>query len=424
MNSKATSVTRIQLIDNRNGYNFLLNEGSTVIGREADSDIQLDNSSISRQHCRIDCSSGSIIVRDLGSTNGTYINGEATSRVLCDVGDELRIGDFRFRIEVATEDQVVAMAAALELDEDDDEAADLMAGLDLDQLESIDGSETNSPDLLSGLGLEQLDSVVEPAPADEDDVLAEFGLEGLETAVPESRTTPGRPKRLKRENGSQVRRRPEQTGLALRPPTDEKDVEPVPPEPASKEAAPTPAAPATQPKPGIKKPKRTKEPRDWSQVKKFLEERTFMALTLIACVLLAAIFIVPWASFFRTSDSQLVAFYESALQQIEENRGADGTTWREFSERLGNENWAYVTELSSASGLSLTAKQLLRAGRDDLPKILKESRTQKSSIEELFANRVKAARDALEGKESVATNAGMTEAEALEDPEDSMFGTD
>jgi len=70
-----------------------------LIGRETDCNLRPDNELISRHHCVLRRDAYGLRVRDLGSKNGTFVNGEKTRGdvVLCD-GDELRVGDMAFHI--------------------------------------------------------------------------------------------------------------------------------------------------------------------------------------------------------------------------------------------------------------------------------------------------------------------------------------
>jgi len=67
-------------------------EGANVIGRAADAAIQIDSPGISRYHARILVTPESVTLEDLGSKNGSYVNGAlVTTRRLAD-GDEIRLG--------------------------------------------------------------------------------------------------------------------------------------------------------------------------------------------------------------------------------------------------------------------------------------------------------------------------------------------
>lgn len=67
-----------------------------VIGRGRDSDIRLDDPLVSRQHCEIDELDGALVVRDLGSTNGTLVNGSSISEATLLPGDQLTVGKSQF----------------------------------------------------------------------------------------------------------------------------------------------------------------------------------------------------------------------------------------------------------------------------------------------------------------------------------------
>lgn len=72
--------------------------GQLVIGRDAESDIQINRPQVSRRHTVLTVSDASLIVEDVGSTNGTYVNGERITRAELRAGDSLRIGDFGFEV--------------------------------------------------------------------------------------------------------------------------------------------------------------------------------------------------------------------------------------------------------------------------------------------------------------------------------------
>ena len=63
-----------------------------IIGRSAKCEVQIDQESISRNHCRIRFDGRRFVVRDLGSTNGTYVNDELIDEVPLGDGDQLKVG--------------------------------------------------------------------------------------------------------------------------------------------------------------------------------------------------------------------------------------------------------------------------------------------------------------------------------------------
>jgi hypothetical protein len=70
-----------------------LPEGEHVAGRDADCALVIDSSSVSRNHARITVLAGNATVEDLGSTNGTFVNGSRVSEpTRLSPGDELSLG--------------------------------------------------------------------------------------------------------------------------------------------------------------------------------------------------------------------------------------------------------------------------------------------------------------------------------------------
>lgn len=82
----------------RKGMSFLLNDGNTTVGRHPDSDIFLNDVTVSRHHCRFVTSGDELTVEDSGSTNGTYVNDERVDSAKLQAGDEVLIGRFHFVI--------------------------------------------------------------------------------------------------------------------------------------------------------------------------------------------------------------------------------------------------------------------------------------------------------------------------------------
>lgn len=70
--------------------------GVTVAGRSPDSDIYLDDVTVSRRHALFMPNAGSYILTDAGSLNGTYVNGDRVDEAYLKNGDEIYIGKFHF----------------------------------------------------------------------------------------------------------------------------------------------------------------------------------------------------------------------------------------------------------------------------------------------------------------------------------------
>jgi len=79
------------------GKKYRLKHRVTVIGRSSRSHIQLSSDSVSRSHCELIKGEDGIVVHDLGSTNGTYVNDDPVTEQVIDDRDILRVGGTIFK---------------------------------------------------------------------------------------------------------------------------------------------------------------------------------------------------------------------------------------------------------------------------------------------------------------------------------------
>lgn len=77
------------------GSRFRLDKDLTTTGRHPESDIFLDDITVSRRHVEFRREDGRFRVHDVGSLNGTYLNGDRVDDAALQNGDEVRIGKFR-----------------------------------------------------------------------------------------------------------------------------------------------------------------------------------------------------------------------------------------------------------------------------------------------------------------------------------------
>jgi pSer/pThr/pTyr-binding forkhead associated (FHA) protein len=77
------------------GARFLLDDQEVAAGRHPDSDIFLDDVTVSRKHAVFVVQGNGYVVRDSGSLNGTYVNRERIEEAPLHTGDEVQIGKFR-----------------------------------------------------------------------------------------------------------------------------------------------------------------------------------------------------------------------------------------------------------------------------------------------------------------------------------------
>ncbi|HEX3764225.1 MAG TPA: GGDEF domain-containing protein [Kofleriaceae bacterium] len=79
------------------GKKFNLNRPQIVIGRSSKADIQIDQEAVSRNHCKIMNTGNAIMLRDMGSTNGTYVNDEMIDEYVLRDGDFIKVGRCIFK---------------------------------------------------------------------------------------------------------------------------------------------------------------------------------------------------------------------------------------------------------------------------------------------------------------------------------------
>lgn len=80
------------------GLAYVLGDGVTMAGRNDTSDIFLGDVTVSREHARFVVDDQGLVVTDVGSTNGTYVNLERVGEAQLKPGDEVIIGKFHLRV--------------------------------------------------------------------------------------------------------------------------------------------------------------------------------------------------------------------------------------------------------------------------------------------------------------------------------------
>ncbi len=87
----------------RTGMTFVLANGITTIGRHPESDIFLDDVTVSRHHCRITAAGDHLTLEDSGSTNGTYVDGTRVDKAPLVPGARILVGKFHLVVALGDE---------------------------------------------------------------------------------------------------------------------------------------------------------------------------------------------------------------------------------------------------------------------------------------------------------------------------------
>lgn len=100
--SSSPFVARLLVVQGDASIRELTLDRPRVLGRGEGSDLVLFDSAASRRHVQIEPEGTRVVLRDLGSTNGTFVNGRRTQSVALQDGDEVAIGGIRLRFRAST----------------------------------------------------------------------------------------------------------------------------------------------------------------------------------------------------------------------------------------------------------------------------------------------------------------------------------
>lgn len=155
---------------------FTIKKGTTVIGRKTDADLRIPLNEISRSHCELAVEGDEVILRDLDSRNGTFLNDEEVSEAPIRAGDRVRLGPVVFVVQIDGEPKDISVptsAAPKAADDTPSDAATAIAssssaddsGFDIntidEDLDIEDLSDLDIDELEDGDELEEIDELEE-----------------------------------------------------------------------------------------------------------------------------------------------------------------------------------------------------------------------------------------------------------------------
>jgi pSer/pThr/pTyr-binding forkhead associated (FHA) protein len=103
----------VVLSPEQKGRSYELKVDKTTIGRVEDNTFQITEGSVSSHHCEVLLRGSDVVIRDLNSTNGSFINGEKISEGVLKPGQTLRLGQVELRLETGDSTTAPPAPAAL-----------------------------------------------------------------------------------------------------------------------------------------------------------------------------------------------------------------------------------------------------------------------------------------------------------------------
>lgn len=132
----------VLLTEGFTGRSFELKADRSTVGRLEDNNFQIPAPSVSSHHCEVLLRGNDVVIKDLDSTNGTFINGEQVTEQVLAVGQTVRFGSIEARLEASAPTGATGKKVL-------DKTAVLPQGVKLNELETgtqkITSFDKNSP---------------------------------------------------------------------------------------------------------------------------------------------------------------------------------------------------------------------------------------------------------------------------------------
>ena len=104
------------------GQEIELREGENTLGRSSECDHQISVDGVSKKHMQVTVNNDSAYVEDLGSSNGTFINGKLIKKATVKDGDKIALPNVIFQVVYVTEKKIVVKKKVAKMANDDDDA--------------------------------------------------------------------------------------------------------------------------------------------------------------------------------------------------------------------------------------------------------------------------------------------------------------
>lgn len=102
------------------GKEYILNEGDNIVGRSTECDVVIPIDGISKKHLKISVSGETAFAEDLGSSNGTLINGKIIKRMTIKEGDKIALPNIILQVVYVLEKKIIVKKKVVKSDSDDD----------------------------------------------------------------------------------------------------------------------------------------------------------------------------------------------------------------------------------------------------------------------------------------------------------------
>ena len=100
-------VALVMFTQNGERRDFPISASKATVGRDGGCDIQISLAVVSRQHCELTIANGQVALRDLGSSNGTYVNNKRVQQAQLHPGDTLSVGPVVFTVVIDNQPQEI-----------------------------------------------------------------------------------------------------------------------------------------------------------------------------------------------------------------------------------------------------------------------------------------------------------------------------